>query len=133
MLDEPKQNKRAGLPAPLSPTAELAVTEEACQQLVNCYSLPKVKYLRDRAEAYRHYARSAKKGLELVNKAAEMKIRAERRAGQLLAEMQLHGGDRVSASHDAHSTLEVLGISQNQAARWQKEAVVPEDKLQSLH
>ncbi len=65
-------------------------------------------------------------GLDIVNKAAEMKMRAERRMGQLLAEMNLHGGDRVSDSHRERATLKELNISHTQSSRCQKEAEVPE-------
>jgi hypothetical protein len=43
MLDAPEQKKTRGLPAPLSPITQLAAIERACQDLANCYSLPKVK------------------------------------------------------------------------------------------
>ena len=132
MLRAPNGSKRQGLIAPQSAAAELAVLDRAGQELAHCDCLETVKSFRDRAEAFHHFAQSAKKGLELVNKVAEIKIRAERRAGQLLADMDLRGGDRVSDSHRQRVTLKQLNISQSQSARWQKAAEVPEEEFRKL-
>ena len=51
---------------------------------------------------------------------AEMK-RAERRAGEMLAEMELQGGDRKSKSHDVTLKLDDLGINKKQSSRWQSQ------------
>jgi hypothetical protein len=42
-----------------------------------------IRGIRDKAEAARHYARSAALDLEFQNFATELKLRAERKAGQL--------------------------------------------------
>lgn len=108
------------------PVDQLSVVQQAFHELALCDSLEAVKDVRDKAEAVRQYARSAKAGLELQNKAAELKLRAERRAGELLHAMGLRGGDRVSGSACCRMTLEQLGISHNQSTRWQKLASIPE-------
>ncbi len=61
--------------------------------------------------------------------ADEIKLRAERRAGEMLKKMvesggrEKQGGDRAK-SHDV--TLHTLGITRKQSSRWQEEATVPE-------
>lgn len=65
------------------------------------------------------------------NHAAEIKLRAERRAGELLAEMDKHEGGRPVKTADTVSavtppTLEQLGISDKQSSRWQGIAAIPE-------
>ena len=55
----------------------------------------------------------------------EIKVRAERRAGQMLAEMPKHPAGRpsVNRSHDATDlppTLDDIGINKTQSSRWQK-------------
>jgi hypothetical protein len=118
--------KNSRHPAAPGATDHLAILERAFRELANLDSLDEVKDVRDKAEAIRQYARNAKMGLELQNKAAELKLRAERRAGELLQTISLRGGDRVSDSSGARTTLAQLGISQNQSTRWQKLATVPE-------
>ncbi len=88
---------------------EMVAIEQACEELTQCDCPQTVRRFLDRAEALRHFARNAKMGLELVNKAAEMKIRAERRMGQLLSEMNLHGGDRVSEAVTVHGQKTDIG------------------------
>lgn len=108
------------------PADQLSVVEQAFRDLALCDSLEAVKEVRDKAEAVRQYARSARVGLELQNKAAELKLRAERRAGELLHALGLRGGDRVSGSAGNRTTLDQLDISHNQSTRWQKLATIPE-------
>jgi hypothetical protein len=70
-------------------------------------------------------------------KAAEIRIRAERRAGQLLREMKENGqrqkpGDNAGAhrgrkrSSNGTSTLSDLGITYDQSTRWQRDPNVEE-------
>jgi hypothetical protein len=66
--------------------------------------------IRDRGELFRQYSRQQRHGIEIQNAGAEIKIRAERRMGELLREMKeggelQHGGDRRSESrfHRNHS------------------------------
>lgn len=77
------------------------------------------------------YARQAK-DKELVLWAGEIKVRAERRAGEMLATAKVRGernvGHRPSkASHDA--TLSGIGISRDQSSRWQQLADVLEHSM----
>ena len=88
------------------------------------------KEIRDKAEAARQYAKSASLGLEIQNYAAEIKLRAERKAGQILLELKLHGGDRKSSSHDENLKIHDIGINHNQSARWQLEAQVPDEDFE---
>lgn len=91
-----------------------------------------LKSLRDKAEAVRTYAKSAALGLELLNDAAELKIRAERRAGDILAQLQLRGGNRRSPGRKPAVTLKELGVTRNQSRNWQRENLVPEKQLDRL-
>ena len=57
--------------------------------------MDEVKGIRDQAEALRRYARKGGESLQLQNDIAAIKLRAERKAGTLLADMgPQHGGDR---------------------------------------
>jgi SAM-dependent methyltransferase len=108
--------------------------DRARQELELAASIDEVKKIRDQAEALRQYARQQKLSLEMQNKCAEIKIRAERRAGDILSDMDKHppgppSGDR---SHDGTNPprLVDLGISKNQSSRWQSIASIPEDEFE---
>ena len=60
---------------------------------------------------------------------AELKLRAERKAGEILRAMKLRGGDRKSNNHDERLKL-LEGISTNQSTRWQQVAAVPEPEFE---
>jgi hypothetical protein len=106
---------------------QLRRLDEIARFLAKSTDLKEIKDLRGKAEAARHYAQSAALGLKIQNQAAELKLRAERRAGQLLSEMVPHGGDRKSSCHDGNLKLADLGINSQQSARWRREAAVPDD------
>ena len=55
----------------------------------------------DIVEAARTYARAAKLGLEAANHAAEVKLRAERKAGELLQQLERAPGARTDIQPDS--------------------------------
>jgi hypothetical protein len=89
----------------------------------------------DKAQALAAYAKQAKDN-EMVAWATEIKVRAERRCGQMLRDaaetgQRAHqGGDRKSKSHDATLKLADLGVSKDQSSRWQKLAAIPEAQFE---
>ena len=107
----------------------LALVRKVQRALAEARSIDEIKNVRDQAEAVRMYVRSARLGLEIQNHAAEVKLCAERKAGKLLAECRLRGGDRRSTSHDATLKLSDLGITRDQSSRWQLEASVPDSEF----
>ena len=106
---------------------ELVVLAQASRELADARSLEAIRRIRDKAEAARHYARCAALGLEVRNLATEVKLRAERKAGRLLTELRLRGGDRRSNVHDAQLKLQNFGINYSQSARWQLAASIPDE------
>jgi hypothetical protein len=109
---------------------ELTAIDSASRALAQARTLGEIKEIRDKAEAVRKYAQSAALGLDAQNKAAEVKLRAERKAGRLLAKLPLRGGDRKSNNRMDCLKLEDLGISQNQSTRWQRQATLPEREFE---
>lgn len=106
----------------------------ARQLLAEAKNLDDVLHIRDIAEAARVYAQAAKLGLENQNEAAEVKIRAERKAGEMLARMPKNEGAKGTGSNQyevrsldvtAPPTLEELGIEKMQSSRWQTIASLP--------
>jgi hypothetical protein len=105
---------------------ELAVLDNALRMLERARSLDEIKEVRDKAETARAHAKRAKWGLQFQNLAAEIKLRAERNAGNFLASLKLRGGDRRSKLHHVTVKLEDLGISRQQSRRWQQLASISE-------
>src|SRR5690348_7246469 len=106
----------------VSSKQQLALLSTVSRALVEATTLSEIKEIRDKAEAVRHYVKSAALGLVMQNQAAELKLRAERKAGGVLAELCPHGGDRKSKSPKVTLILKDLGINKNQSSKWQQEA-----------
>lgn len=106
----------------------------AKRALAKASALDEVLEIRDKAEAIRAYMRAASESLDAQNAAADIKLRAERKAGELLAEMQLHEGGRPqkTCTTMVQVSLNDLGISRNQSSRWQLAAKLPEDEYMRL-
>lgn len=116
----------------MSTPRDLILVDRAKQALAEATSIDEIKEVIDKAEALRLYFRKATEGLEIQNRAAEIKLRAERRAGELLQEIQRErrGGDRRSKSHGGTLKLSDLGINKNQSSRWQQIAGIAEDAFE---
>ncbi|MCI0660700.1 MAG: hypothetical protein L0220_06475 [Acidobacteria bacterium] len=114
----------------------LAHFNQARSALERARTIDEVKDIRDKAEALRLYTRQAGESLEMQNMCAEIKLRAERRAGEILREMEKRdGGDAMKApSHDAREfppSLSDLGINYSQSSRWQAIAAIPEEVFEA--
>lgn len=104
-----------------------------------CHQVDEVKMMRDQARALEEYMKQAQ-NQEAERKACEIRIRAERRAGEILRDMdkakgvQMDGRDESGSfrrSQDATTekpkTLSDLGINKTQSSRYQALANIPED------
>jgi len=113
---------------------QLVRYEQARNALAECQRVDEVKDIRDKAEAMAAYARQAK-DTELVQWATEIKVRAERKAGELLAHAAATGErapqGRVSPQEPKPTTLVDLGITSNQSSRWQSLAGMSEEHFET--
>jgi hypothetical protein len=109
-----------------------------CQAISAAHAVDEVKDIRDKALAIQIYARQAR-NVDAEGKACEIRLRAERRVGQLLKETQKAKGSAqpgvgrkgVSAMPSQATTpLSELGISRDQSSRWQKLAAIPDDDFE---
>lgn len=134
MTDQP-ENKLVPLPQS-DETTLLTHFDLARQELELASSVHEVKQIRDQAEALRQYARHQKLGLEMQNRCAEIKIRAERRAGEILFVMEKNPGGQVE--HESYLSFEStpraqklsdIGLSRNQSSQWQSIASIPEKEF----
>lgn len=110
---------------------------KAKADLAKTSTMDEVKGYRERAEALRVFYQHAKKGIEFQNFYAEVRIRAERRGGEILQDMRANnelegqGGDRKSKSNSRTlKTLDDLGISKNESSRYKKLADIPEEAFE---
>jgi len=105
--------------------------DAARKALAAAHRVDEVKAIRDKAEAVRVYAKQAG-DFELQNQAAEIRIRAERRAGELLVDMQVSGERQAKERGrpkkvSRASTLPQLGITRDQSSKWQRFARMIDD------
>ena len=114
--------------------------EQACTALAAAKAVDEVKDIRDKAEAIRAYARQAK-NKQLEVDAAEIRLRAERRLGEMLRDQKatvgLAKGGQPYQSTGAKTepvapTLADAGIDKKLSARAQKLAAVPEEKFEGM-
>jgi hypothetical protein len=105
----------------------LILLDRAARALARC-NVDKAKSIRDKAQALEVYARQAKQSASLERQCATIRLRAERRIGQLLSGMVKPGNPQWS--HAATIGLRKLGITKSQSSRWQTAATLPEKEFE---
>lgn len=110
-------------------SAHMVQFQAARQALAYARTVDEIKEVRDKAEAIRMYLRQAGESLEMQNDAAEIKLRAERRMGQMLRDYSDSG---VIGKGKKSVTLTDLGVEENQSRRYQKIASLEEDDFDSF-
>ena len=115
----------------------LAKYDAARYALSVAVEVDEVKDIRDKAAAMAAYARQAQ-DQELLQWATEIKVRAERRAGEMMRDTEKNkglkgsivSGTSVVPVRDNTPTLADMGISKNESSRWQKLAAVSNEKFE---
>lgn len=127
---------------------DLVKYDEACRAIAEAKAVDEVKDIRDKAEAMRTYARQAK-NRDLEVNAAEIRMRAERRLGEMIVVQKEsvglnrgggNGSNQFRATRseteqvapDKLPTLAEAGIDRKLSMRAQKMAAVPEIKFEQL-
>jgi hypothetical protein len=123
---------------------QLVKYEKARQALAEAHRVDEVKDIRDKHAAMQLYAQQSK-DTQMMHMAAEIKIRAERRLGEMIREQKEtvgladggeHGGNpRDPGSHSEPGskkpTLAEAGISKKLSSHAQKLAAMPEEHFET--
>ncbi len=106
---------------------EIARYDAMCSAIAAAYKVDEVKAIRDQAVALEAYARQAK-NTENERRACEIRLRAERKAGQLEAKRQKPKGGRGKKGRPPGDPgLADLGVSKKAAKNWRKLGAVAQE------
>lgn len=109
--------------------------EQARYALAECQRVDEVKDIRDKAAAMAAYAKQAK-DTDMIEWATEIKVRAERRCGEMLAQIPREIGGRpadnsIKSKTSYQSALESTGLSQTSAYQYERLASMPEEHFET--
>lgn len=117
-----------------APANQLVRYDEMCRAIGAAYEVDEVKQIRDKAVALEHYFRVAKNP-EPERRACEIRLRAERKAGELRKmEEKVKGRPKSGSAGGPLLTnperRKQLGISRKQDKNWQELAGVPQEQFE---
>ena len=132
----PAHSEITVLPQP-APKSLPAAFEDAKTALAECRNIDDAKLLRNKAMALVVFAQQAK-DRSLIEDATEIRLRAERRAGEILREMEKNKGGVPGKTGrkgrpvlDATPKLADLGVTKSQSSNWQRLAAIEADALEA--
>jgi N6-adenosine-specific RNA methylase IME4 len=102
-------------------STSLASISAAKNALVAASNLEDVLTIRDKAKAIQELVKARNASLETQNAAAEIRLRAERKAGEMLEKR-----DKKKNRNSSATSLVALGVTHNQSSRWQLASKVKE-------
>jgi site-specific DNA-methyltransferase (adenine-specific) len=119
---------------------ELALLEQWSRSLAECREFDEIKTIRNKGEALRAYFRKFDDSQRSMNIAAAIKVRCERRIGQLLAEMAEKGQRKGRGRPNAKTsddltfsrTLSDLGFNRQDAHHCMAIAAVPDVEFERI-
>ncbi len=111
--------------------------DRAKRELAMAVSVDEDKDIRDKAEAMRLYLQQARESLGMQNLCAEIKLRAERRIGELLRESGISDRRRenllrgqTTCLRAGTASLADLGITRYQSRQWQMMSTLTEEDFE---
>jgi N6-adenosine-specific RNA methylase IME4 len=121
---------------PTTPAVALARLEQAAHMLAEVRRVEDAVELRQQAHAVEVYLRQQEHATQAALDATEIRLRAERKAGELLAG-QVRAGGNGSNQHEQLSHAATIaripeGVSRTQSSRWQQSAALPEQEFEQV-
>jgi hypothetical protein len=118
-------------------SGELVKYNAMCRAIQAAHSLDEILLIRTRAAQLKAVAKIAK-NFDAERQCREIRLRAERRAGELSAKIEKAAG-RPGKNNSPHcaenlskqTALENIGISTQQASEWERLAAMPEDEFEA--
>lgn len=120
-------------------TTQLVRYEQARTALAAVHSYDEVKDIMDQAERAAVYARQANDS-DLIKYATEIRVRAQRRAGEMLAQTEKATGAKGigpiavtegNRNQPVPATLEEIGVTKKQSSNWQALASMTEEHFEA--
>jgi hypothetical protein len=111
-------------------SGELVRYDAMCHAIAAAYEVDEVKEIRDRAAALEHYAKQAH-NTEAETRCCEIRLRAERKTGELLKKMEKAKGAAQPRDAEPVSRLADHSITPKQSSQWQKLADVSDDQFEA--
>ncbi len=106
--------------------------DQARAALAKAHSIDELKDIKNKAHALAGYARQAK-DKDLIAWATEIRVRAERRCGEMTSQITTAQGRRTTSSQDATKSKEEqladVGLTKQQASKYEQLAAIPEAKF----
>ena len=115
---------------------ELVKYDAMCRAISACHKVDEVKDIRAKAKALAAYQHQAQ-NFEAERECQQIRIRAERRCGELLKEISVAKGGQPYQSRGARGsphvtkTLAQLGITADQSSDWKKLAEIPDKEFET--
>jgi formiminotetrahydrofolate cyclodeaminase len=114
---------------------ELILWDKAKQAIEEARNIDEVKDIRDRAEAFRMYAKQARESLVVQNKVAEIKLRCERRIGEMTSVMpkavnQYKVPSASSGEQTKSSAIKDAGFTSQEVSKYETIASLPDETFE---
>jgi hypothetical protein len=118
---------------------QLARYDQMCHAIAEAHAIDEVRHIHNNVVAVQAYAHQAR-NFEIEQMAAEIRVRAEIRAGELLAEMKRLGfretgrppkGTKIGAP-TSRVKLSDMGITRTESTKWQRLAKIPKPQIERL-
>lgn len=120
-------------------TTTLIKPDEVTRALAQANTVEEIKKIHDLGAAYAVYAKRQRAGLVAQNAGAEIQIRAARKAGEILKQLDKSDGGRpaknstnVGTVSEYREVLEETDTPIQTAGRWQQIAAIPEETFEEF-